>query len=191
MRKSQKAWRCARIGVSGDAKASLSAASGRSGLGACSERSRIRFGAGPIGTATQRFRRVWIAWQAQHFGKVGRRFPGRRSIFARSSKDFVAGAALSARSSTYFVAGAALSHGQVQILWQAQRFRKVKCRICGRCSTFAGSSAEFVAGATLSQGQIQISWQAQHFGKVRHRFRGRCSTFARSSAALKEREIDR
>ena len=47
MRKSQIAWPCARIGVSGDAKASLSAASGRSGLGA-----------GPIGTATQRFRRV-------------------------------------------------------------------------------------------------------------------------------------
>ena len=45
MRKSQKAWRCARIGVSGDAKASLSAASGRSGrsmLGAVSDHVRRR-----------------------------------------------------------------------------------------------------------------------------------------------------
>ena len=57
MRKSQKAWPCARIGVSGDAKASLSAASGRSGLGAGSERGWSGVGAGPIGTATQRFRK--------------------------------------------------------------------------------------------------------------------------------------
>ena len=48
-------------------------------VGAGSERSRITFGAGPIGTATQRFRKVGIAWQAQHFRNT----------------DFVAGAALS------------------------------------------------------------------------------------------------
>ena len=57
IRKSQKAWPCARIGVSRDAKASLSAASGRGGFGACSERSRSGLGAGPMGTATQRFRK--------------------------------------------------------------------------------------------------------------------------------------
>ena len=67
---------------------------------------------------------------------------GRRSTFARSSIDFVA--------------GAALSQGQVQNSWQAHHFRKVKYRICGRCSTFARSSAKFVARAALSQGQVQI-----------------------------------
>ena len=66
------------------------------------------------------------------------------------------------------MAGAALSQGQVQIAWQVQDFRKVKCR-------------EFVAGAALSQGQVQISWQAQHLRKVKCRIRGRRSTFARSS----------
>ena len=40
-------------------------------------------------------------------------------------------------SSSYVVAGAALSRGQVQNSWQAQYFRKVKCRFCGRRSTFA------------------------------------------------------
>ena len=65
---------------------------------------------------------------------------GRRSTFARSGADFVA--------------GAALSQGQVQISWQAQHFRKVKCRIRGRCSTFAGSSKDSVARAALSQGQL-------------------------------------
>ena len=48
---------------------------------------------------------------------------GRRSTFARSSIDFVA--------------GAALSQGQVSISWQAQHFRKVKYRFRGRRSTFA------------------------------------------------------
>ena len=55
---------------------------------------------------------VEISWQAQHFRKVKYRFRGRRSTFARSSRDFVA--------------GAALSQGQVNISWQAQHFRKVK-----------------------------------------------------------------
>ena len=81
-----------------------------------------------------------MLWQAQHFRKVKYRFRGRRSTFARSSKDFVA--------------GAALWQGQVQISWQAQHFRKVKYRFCGRRSTFARSSRDFVAGAALSQGQV-------------------------------------
>ena len=38
---------------------------------------------------------VQISWQAQHFRKAKYRFRVRRSTFARSSKDFVAGAALS------------------------------------------------------------------------------------------------
>ena len=164
-----------------------------------------------------------ISWQAQHFRKVNfsqglncvagatlskARFRGRRSTFARSSKDFVAGAALSqgqvqnswqaqhfrkvkcqnrgrrstfARSSAGFVAGATLSQGHVQISWQAHHFRKVKYRIRGRCSTFARSSAKFVAGASLSQGQVLKSWQAQHFRKVKCRFRGRRSTFCKVS----------
>ena len=65
---------------------------------------------------------------------------GRRSTLARSSIDFVA--------------GAALSQGQVQVLWQAQHFRKVKYRFRGRRSTFAMSSIDFVANAALSQAQV-------------------------------------
>ena len=67
-------------------------------------------------------------WQAQHFNKVKYRFRGRRSTFARSITDFVA--------------GAALSQGQVQIPWQGQHFRKVKYRFRGRRSTFARSSTD-------------------------------------------------
>ena len=172
MRKSQKAWPYARIGVSGDAKASLSAASGRSGLGAGSERSRSGLGSrsapGPLAR--------------QHRGFAGFELRGRRSILARSGADFVAGAALW-QGQVNCVAGATPSQGQVQISWQAQHFRKVKYRFRGRCSTFTRSSAKFVAGASLSQGQVQISWQAQHFRKVKYRFRGRRSTFARSTFA--------
>ena len=111
MRKLQKAWPCARICVSGDVKASLSAAFGRSGLGAGSA-------PGPLARQRRGFARLELC--------------GRRSILARSGADFVAGAALSqgqlflrfelrgrrstfARSSAYFMAGAALSQGQVQI----------------------------------------------------------------------------
>ena len=171
MRKSQKAWPCARIGVSG-AKASLSAASGRSGLGAGSApgplarqrrgfarfalrgrrsilvRSGADFVAGAALSQGQLFSRFELAWQAQHFRNVRRRFRGRRSTFARPSIDFVA--------------GAALSQGQVSNSWQAQHFHKVKYRFRGRRSTLARSGTDFVAGAALSQGQVQISWQAQH-----------------------------
>ena len=86
--------------------------------------------------------------------KVKYRFRGRRSTFARSSAKFVA--------------GAALSQGQIQNSWQAHHFRKVKYRICGRCT----------------QGQVQNSWHAQHFRKVKYRFCGRRSTLARSSTDL-------
>ena len=86
------------------------------------------------------------------------------------------------------MAGAALSQGQVQKSWQAHHFRKVKYRICGRCSTFARSSAKFVARAALSQGQVQIFWQAQHFSKVKHTFGGRRSIFARSTFAAGARK---
>ena len=74
-----------------------------------------------------------------------------------------------------------LSQGQVSISWQAQHFRKVKCQIRGRRSTFARSSTKFVAGASLSQGQVQNLWQVQHFRKVKCKIRGTRSTFARSS----------
>ena len=107
-------------------------------VGAGSERGRSGVGAGPIGTATQRFRKV--SWQAQHFGEVGCGFRGRRSTFARPSIDFGA--------------GAALSQGQVPNSWQAQHFRKVKYRFRGRCSTFARSSTDFVAGAALKEREI-------------------------------------
>ena len=93
--------------------------------------------------------RAHISWQAQHFRKVKQRFRGRRSTFARLSRDFVA--------------GAALSQGQVHNSWQVQHFRKVKCTIRGRRITFARSSTDFVAGAALPEGQVEISWQAQHF----------------------------
>ena len=63
----------------------------------------------------------------------GRVFPSlelrdRRSTFARSRTDFVAGAAL---------------EGQVQLSWQGHHFRKVKHRLRGRRSTFARSSTDF------------------------------------------------
>ena len=106
----------------------------------------------------------------ENLRKVKYRFRGRRSTFARSSIDFVA--------------GAALSQGQVPNSWQAQHFRKVKYKIRGRRITFARSSTEFVAGAALSQGQVQNSWHAQHFRKVKYRFCGRRSTLARSSTHL-------
>ena len=51
---------------------------------------------------------VQISQQAQHFRKVRYRFRGRRSTFARSGTDFVA--------------GAILSEGQVQISQQTQHF---------------------------------------------------------------------
>ena len=93
---------------------------------------------------------------------------GRRSFLARSGADFVTSAALSQgqlfssfelrgrrntfeRSDADFVAGTALSQGQVQISWQAQHFRKAKCRIRGKRSTFARSSTEFVASTAPSQ----------------------------------------
>ena len=98
-----------------------------------------------------------ISWQAQYCRKAKYRFRGRHSTFARSSKDFVAGAAL---SQGHLVAGAALcaaaSQGQVQVSWQAQHFSKVKYRFGGRRSTFSRSSTDLVAGAALSQGQVQI-----------------------------------
>ena len=85
--------------------------------------------------------------------QVRYRFRGRRSAFARSGTDVVA--------------GTTLSEGQVQISQQAQHFSKVRDR--------------FAAGAGLSQGAVQISRQAQHFRK-RCQFRGRRSTFARYCA---------
>ena len=95
-----------------------------------------------------------MAGAALSRGQVFPRFElcGRRSTFARSSTDFVA--------------GAALSQGQAKISWQAQHFRKAKHRFRGRRSTLTRSSTEFVAGAALSQGQVQHSWQAHHFRKV-------------------------
>ena len=101
---------------------------------------------------------VQISWQAQHFRKVKYSFRGRRSTFARSSKDFVA--------------GAAFSPGQVQNSWQVKHFRKIKCRMRDRRSILARSGVDFVAGAALSQGQVKISWHAQHFRKVNFRSRG-------------------
>ena len=127
---------------------------------AVSERSRNGLGTvsetGPLARPREGFARIELR--------------GRRSTFARSSIDFVA--------------GAALSQGQVSISWQAQHFRKVKYKIRGRRITFARSSTEFVAAAALSQGQVQNSWHAQHFRKVKYRFCGRRSTLARSSTDL-------
>ena len=124
MRKSQKAWPCAQIGVSGDAKASLYVASGWT----VSERARSGL-PGPLARQRSGFARIELR--------------GRRSILPGSGADYVAGAALSqgqvfprndlrGRRSTFewsgtdFVAGASLSKGQVQISWQAQHFHKVK-----------------------------------------------------------------
>ena len=172
MRKSQKAWPCARIGVPGDAKASLSAASGRSGLGAVSA-------PGPLARQRRGFARIELR--------------GRRRILARSGADFVAGAALSqgqlfsrlelrGRRSTFemtgavFVAGAVLSQ---HISWQAQHFHKVMYRFRGRCSTFARSSENFVAGAALLQGQLSQLGQLLSTKVVREvHFRSRGSNIA-------------
>ena len=107
---------------------------------------------------------VQISRQAQHF-RVRDRFCGRRSTFARSGTDFVA--------------GAILSEGQVQISQQAQHFskvggtdsrqvqdfRKVRSRYRGRRRIFARGT-NFAAGAALSQGTVQSLTQAQHFRKM-------------------------
>ena len=75
----------------------------------------------------QRFRKVefgsavQISRRAQRFLKTSYRFVGRRSAFALSITDFVA--------------GAALSQGQVQISWQAQRFIKCPQPTRGRLQT--------------------------------------------------------
>ena len=128
-------------------KANLSAASGWSGLGAVSARAR---------------RRAHWHGNAEVSQGCNR---GRRSTFAMSSADFVA--------------GAALSQSQVQISWQAQYYCKVKYRLRCRRSIFARSSADFVAGAALSQGEVQILWQGQYYCKVKSVFRGRGSILAR------------
>ena len=91
------------------------------GLGTVSERSRNGLGTGSETGPLARPR--------EGFARLGLR--GRRSAFARSSIDFVA--------------GAAISQGQVSISWQAQHFRKVlrplspswgmaRCRKRWRCA---------------------------------------------------------
>ena len=115
------------------------------GLGTVSERSRNGFGTGSETGPLARPREGFARFELR----------GRRSTFARSSIDFVA--------------GAALSQGQVSISWQAQHFCKVKYRFRGRRSTFARSSIDFVAGATLSQA-LPASW-----GMARCRKRWRCA----------------
>ena len=83
--------------------------------GTVSERSRSGLGARPTVMATRRFRKVCVAWQAQHVAGAAR-------TLARSG------------------AGAALSDGQVQVSWQAQNFRKVGYRIRGS-TEFVASAA--------------------------------------------------
>ena len=83
------------------------------------------------------------------------------------------------------MAGAALSQGQVQISWQAQRFRKVKYRFPGsRSSTFARSSADFVAGAALSQGQVQID---RSIGRSNGKRKGSTERYRKKERKKKER----
>ena len=130
---------------------------GRSDLEAGSEQSWSAFGNWTTGTdARALFVTLVCVTGAALSQKVRYRFRARRSMFAGSGADFVA--------------GAVLSQGRVQISWQTQHFS-------GR-----RNALDFVAGAALSQGQAQTAWQAQHFGKVRYRFRGRRSTFARSGS---------
>ena len=78
--------------------------------------------ANPIGTGAQGGAALshFVAGATLSHGRV--RFRGRRSTFARSGTDFVAGAALSQGWIQISLAGAILSQGQVQILWQAQYF---------------------------------------------------------------------
>ena len=91
------------------------------GLGTVSERSRNGFGTGSETGPLARPREGFARFELR----------GRRSTFARSSIDFVA--------------GAALSQGQVSISWQAQHFRKAlrplsaswgmaRCRKRWRCA---------------------------------------------------------
>ena len=67
----------------------------------------------------------------EHFRKVKCRFCDRRSTFARSSTDFVA--------------GAALSKGQVRTSWQAQRFQKIDKYIGSSMATHLMCGARRVA----------------------------------------------
>ena len=79
----------------------------RNGFGTVSERSRNGLGTGSETGPLARPREGFARFELR----------GRRSTFARSSIDFVA--------------GAALSQGQVSISWQAQHFRKHSLRAGG------------------------------------------------------------
>ena len=79
---------------------SVSLARVRRDFGAGAARVRRRCVARPNVIATRRFRKVWIAWQAQHFRKVGYRFCGRHCTFAKLGVD------------------SDLVTGRVQIVWQ-------------------------------------------------------------------------
>ena len=91
----------------------------------------------------------------------------------RSGTDCVAASALLRRS---FRGRAALWQGQVQISWQAQHFRKVRCSFHGRAALWhcleqispqarhsRKARGQFVGGA--SHGEGVGSWQARHFRK--------------------------
>ena len=89
------------------------------------------------------------------------------------------------------MAGAALSQSQVQISWQAQRFREVvagaahshgQVQISHRRGAFARSSTIFGAGAALSQGLVKIPWHAQNFRRLD---REKCGTW---KDTLKDRD---
>ena len=94
------------------------------------------------------------------------RFSGRRSTFARSSTDFVAGSAASQGQVQSL--GRLSTSQQVQSLDKGNIFRKVKYRLRGSLV-----KCRFVAGAAFSQGQTQVSGQGQHFRKCRYRWRCR------------------
>ena len=100
----------------------------------CKTHGPVRELASPETTLGARSERVRSAGPLarQHEGFARIEFRGRRSTFARSGSDFVAGAALS----------------------QGQVFPRFEWR--GTRSTFERSGTDFVAGAALSQGQVQI-----------------------------------
>ena len=144
----------------------------RNGLGTVSERSRNGLGTVPL-APRQGFARFELC--------------GRRSTFARSSIDFVAGAAFRGFRKMLRPLSASWGSAVRELGFRTVRKPPRLRRLCGGRAHWHGRAKvsqglNCVAGAALSQGQVQILWQAQH------RFGGRRSIFARSTFAAGARK---
>ena len=127
-----------------------------------------------------------MACDARKLASSGRVRRSKRSAFAWSSADFDILTRVGCRCR---------GRSQAQSSWHAQHFCTVRCRFCGRRSTFARSGVDFASGAALSHGRAALSEsQVQHFRRIISRLRGKRSTFAKSGGHAQSnfaRSIDR